>query len=141
MFLLSDVKGGSQSPSVQYRGIFLNDEDWGLLPWATQNFDYELIDGIKLSDNPRWKGAIGAAAYERIFQLLLRLRANTVWPAMHECTVPFFFVKGNREMAGKYGIVLSVSHAEPMMRTNTGEWNSREYGPFNFLTNKDRVLS
>jgi hypothetical protein len=64
--------------SVRYRGIFLNDEDWGLMPWATKT----LAPGSE-------KGAIGPEAYERIFELLLRLRANTIWPAMHECTVPF----------------------------------------------------
>jgi hypothetical protein len=140
LFLLSDVKEGSQSPSVQYRGIFLNDEDWGLLPWATRNFNYELIEGVKLSDNPRWKGAIGAAAYERIFQLLLRLRANTVWTAMHECTVPFYFVKGNREIAGKYGIVVGTSHCEPLMRNSASEWDVSGKGDYNFITNRRNIL-
>jgi lysophospholipase L1-like esterase len=130
LFLLSDVKESSQSPSVQYRGIFLNDEDWALMPWSTRTFEPAAR-----------RGAIGPKTYSKIFELLLRLRANTIWPAMHECTVPFFFVEGNREAAEKYGIVLSTSHAEPMMRTNTGEWNTEEFGAFNFLTNRDRVLS
>jgi hypothetical protein len=130
MFLLSEIKKGSQSPSVQYRGIFLNDEDWALMPWSTRTFEPATRNG-----------AIGPKTYSMIFELLLRLRANTIWPAMHECTVPFFFVEGNREAAEKCGIVLSTSHAEPMMRTNTGEWNTKEFGAFNFLTNKDRVLS
>lgn len=117
-------------PSVQYRGIFLNDEDWALMPWSTRTFEPTIREG-----------AIGPETYARIFELLLRLRANTIWPAMHECTVPFFFVEGNKEMAEKYGIVLSTSHAEPMMRTNTGEWDNKKYGAFNFLTNKEQVLS
>src|SRR5690606_25679111 len=57
-----------QSPSVQYRGIFLNDEDWGLQPWAAKTFEPET-------------GDIGPKTYEKIFQLLLRLKANTIWPA------------------------------------------------------------
>lgn len=122
--------GEVHAPSVQYRGIFLNDEDWGLMPWSTRTFE----------PTPR-KGAIGPKTYSKIFELLLRLRANTIWPAMHECTIPFFLVDGNKEAAQKYGIVLSTSHAEPMMRTNTGEWNTPEYGSFNFLTNRERVLS
>lgn len=118
------------TPSVQYRGIFLNDEDWVLMPWSTRTFEPTTREG-----------AIGPKTYAKIFELLLRLRANTIWPAMHECTVPFFFVEGNKEMAEKYGIVLSTSHAEPMMRTNTGEWDNKKYGAFNFLTNKEQVLS
>lgn len=125
-----DADGTIHSPSVTYRGIFLNDEDWALSPWSTRTFE-----------PTSRKGAIGPKTYEKIFELLLRLRANTIWPAMHECTVPFFAVEGNREMAQKYGIVLSTSHAEPMMRTNTGEWDNLKYGAFNFLSNKDRVLS
>ena len=122
--------GQIYAPSVQYRGIFLNDEDWALMPWSTRTFE------------PTFRtGAIGPKTYSRIFELLLRLRANTIWPAMHECTVPFFSVEGNREAAEKYGIVLSTSHAEPMMRTNTGEWDNAKYGAFNFFTNKEQVLS
>ena len=121
---------GIHAPSVQYRGIFLNDEDWALMPWSTRTYE----PTARL-------GAIGPQTYARIFELLLRLRANTIWPAMHECTVPFFMVEGNKEMAEKYGIVVSNSHAEPMMRTNTGEWDSETYGAFNFLTNEKQVLN
>lgn len=122
--------GKVHAPSVQYRGIFLNDEDWALMLWSTRTFE----------PTPR-KGAIGPKTYSMIFELLLRLRANTIWPAMHECTVPFFFVEGNKEAAGKYGIILGTSHAEPMMRTNTGEWDHSKYGDFNYLTNREQVLS
>ncbi len=127
VFVIADEK--VHKPSVQYRGIFLNDEDWGLMPWSTRTFEPTVR-----------KGAVGPETYSMIFELLLRLRANTIWPAMHECTVPFYLVEGNKEAAGKYGIIVSNSHAEPMMRTNTGEWDSKEYGPFNFLTNEKRVL-
>lgn len=122
--------GKVHAPSVQYRGIFLNDEDWALMPWSTRTFE----------PTPQ-SGAIGPKTYARVFELLLRLRANTLWPAMHECTIPFFLVEGNKEMASKYGIVISNSHAEPMLRTNTGEWDNKKRGSFNFLTNEKQVLS
>jgi len=118
--------GLEQGPSVRYRGIFLNDEDWGLHPWAAQTFEPET-------------GDIGPKTYEKIFQLLLRLKANTLWPAMHDCTKAFFSIPGNREMAARYHIVLGSSHAEPMLRNNVDEWNRNERGDYNYFTNRDRV--
>lgn len=118
-----------QSPSVEYRGIFINDEDWSTLPWANTTMEPELP-----------KGSIGPKTYKHIFQLLLRLRANALWPAMHEVTKPFFTVKGNREMADSCGIVLGSSHCEPILRSNTGEWDKKKRGEYNFITNRDNVL-
>lgn len=117
-----------QVPSVQFRGIFINDEDWGFNPWSYKNFE--------LSDQ---KGNIGPKTYEKVFELLLRLRANTIWPAMHECTVPFFYVDGNKEMADKYGIVLGTSHCEPMMRNSAGEWDKKTMGDYNYKTNQQNI--
>lgn len=117
----------SQPPSVQYRGIFLNDEDWGLQPWAAKTFD-------------RATGDIGPATYARIYELLWRLKANTIWPAMHDSTKPFYQIAGNPEMARDYGIVVGTSHAEPMMRNNVREWNAKTQGPFNFFTNRDKMI-
>ncbi len=119
-----------QFPFVQYRGIFLNDEDWGLMPWSSRTYEPTPV-----------KGEIGPRTYARICELLLRLRANTLWPAMHECTVPFYFTEGNKETADRYGIIMGTSHCEPLMRTNTGEWDSRKYGAYNFQTNRAKVLS
>ncbi|WP_321517274.1 glycosyl hydrolase 115 family protein [uncultured Bacteroides sp.] len=119
-----------QQPSVQYRGIFLNDEDWGLMPWSSKNFEQTAV-----------KGQIGPKTYAKIFELLLRLRANTIWPAMHECTVPFYFVNGTKEMADKYGIVMATSHCEPLMRNSAGEWDVKKYGEYNYLTNKEAITS
>ena len=48
------------------------------------------------------KGQIGPKTHERIFELMLRLRANTFWPAMHGCSVPFYFTPGNKEVADVY---------------------------------------
>lgn len=119
----------TQQPSVQYRGIFINDEDWGLVPWSA---NYEGLDN---------KGAVGPKTYSRIFELLLRLRANTIWPAMHRCTTPFYFVEGNKEVADRYGIVVGTSHCEPMMRNNEGEWDRTDSNGYNFVANRQGVLS
>ena len=120
------AEGITSSPSVQYRGIFLNDEDWGLQPWAAHTFDPEV-------------GNIGPKTYEKIFQLLLRLKANTIWPAMHDCTRAFFTIPGNREMALKYHIVVGTSHAEPMLRNNVDEWKTNVRGAFNYFNNSNEV--
>lgn len=116
----------SATPAVQYRGIFLNDEDWGLQPWAAKTFEPEV-------------GDIGPRTYEKIFELLLRLKANMIWPAMHHSTQPFYTIPGNAAMAALYGIVVGSSHAEPMARSNTREWDKQTMGAFNYLTNHDQV--
>ncbi len=119
-------KGIFDSPDVQYRGIFINDENWGLQPWAAKTFEPET-------------GDIGPKTYEKVFQLLLRLKANTIWPAMHHCTKGFYQIKGNREMASRYHIVVGTSHCEPMMRNNVAEWNHQKQGVYNFFTNSKTV--
>lgn len=123
-----------QSPSVPYRGIFLNDEDWGLLPWSSQHYE----PGLPTLGG-KTKGAIGPKTYERIFQLLLRLRANTLWPAMHECTVPFALVEGNLAMADAYAILIGGSHCEPMMRSVAGEWPAEGVGAYDYVQNSENV--
>ncbi|WP_198661746.1 glycosyl hydrolase 115 family protein [Lewinella sp. IMCC34183] len=120
------AEGISEAPGVRYRGIFLNDEDWGLQPWAAATFEPEI-------------GDIGPRTYERIFQLLLRLKANTIWPAMHPSTQAFFTIPGNREMAERYQIYVGSSHAEPMLRNNVGEWDHERYGAYNYLENADTI--
>ena len=109
-----------QRPAVAYRGIFINDEDWGILPWSG--------------------GVIGPATNERIFQLMLRLRANYYWPSMHEVSQPFFTIEGNREMAHKYGIYVGGSHCEPMATSPATEWKMRGKGDYNYVTNREEVL-
>lgn len=130
-----------QSPSVQYRGVFLNDEDWGLLPWSSNTFEPEgnIKPGIDTSTLNE-KSVIGPKTYAKIFELLLRLRANTVWPAMHEVTVPFYFVEGTKEIADKYGIIVGTSHCEPLMRNSASEWDAAGKGRYNYVTNKDAVV-
>jgi hypothetical protein len=117
-------------PSVQYRGIFLNDEDWGLRPWAAKKMD-PTVDG--------GKGNIGPNTYVRIFELLLRLHANSLWPAMHPGSLPFNAVPENARLADKWGIVMGSSHSEALLRNNVGEWNEaappKGDGPWNYQTN------
>ncbi len=119
-----------QAPAVEFRGIFINDEDWGLTPWATAR------DAVQPTT---WKGEVGPRTHARIFELLLRLRANTLWPAMHDCTRPFFLTDGNREMAQQYGIYIGTSHCEPMACNVFGEWSVRGQGEYDYLSNSDNV--
>lgn len=128
MFCLSSNFRELQSPSVEYRGIFINDEDWGLMPWSNKTYEPSDV-----------KGEIGPRTNERIFELLLRLRANTYWPAMHECTLPFFLTKGNREAAKKYGIFMGASHCEPMACNAAGEWKIRGKGAYDYVNNSPAV--
>lgn len=117
-----------QSPSVEYRGIFINDEDWGLMPWSSQTYEPSDI-----------KGHIGPKTNARIFELLLRLRANTYWPAMHECTLPFFLTEGNRKVAEEYGLFIGSSHCEPMVCSAAGEWRRRGQGDYDYVNNSASV--
>jgi hypothetical protein len=106
------VKAGATQvgpPSVKFRGIFINDEDWGLQPWAAYTYDPDL-------------GDIGPKTYRRIFELMLRLKANTLWPAMHAVTKAFNIYPQDKFLADDFAIVMASSHAEPMLRTNTTEW-------------------
>lgn len=128
LFKLSSKFRSVQSPSVEYRGIFINDEDWGLMPWSNKTYEPSDVNG-----------EIGPRTNERIFELLLRLRANTYWPAMHECTLPFFLTKGNREVAKKYGIFMGASHCEPMACSAAGEWRRRGNGAYDYVNNSAAV--
>ena len=117
----------SKEPSVKYRGIFLNDEEYGLFPWASKTYDPKC-------------GNICPKTYAKIFELMWRLKANTFWPAMHEVTQAFNKVPGNPEMAADYAIVHASSHVEMMLRSNPHEWDSKTMGQYNFVTNRERML-
>jgi hypothetical protein len=124
-------------PSVQYRGIFLNDEDWGLRPWAAKKMD-PTVDTSGASGAPA-RGNIGPNTYAHIFELLLRLHANSLWPAMHPGTLAFNAVPENAVLADKWGIVMGSSHSEALLRNNVGEWSEAAppagEGPWNYQTN------
>ncbi|MDF2551010.1 MAG: glycosyhydrolase [Chryseobacterium sp.] len=115
----------SGEPKVKYRGIFINDEEPAFGTWARTKF-----------------GGINSNMYANMFELLLRLRANYLWPAMWGKAFneddPL-----NPKVADEYGIVMGTSHHEPMMRAQK-EWGNhrKEYGngEWNYHTNKDGLL-
>jgi hypothetical protein len=117
----------SKEPTVKYRGIFLNDEEYGLFPWASKTFD------------PKF-GNIGPKTYAKIYELMWRLKANTLWPAMHTVSEAFNKVPGNPETANDYAIIHASSHVEMMLRSNPREWDSKTMGPYNFVTNRANML-
>lgn len=125
--VIDDRYNTIQGASVERRGVFINDEDWSLRPWSHLTFE------------PSDKTEIGPVTYRKIFELLLRLRANTIWPAMHEGTTAFFNVKGAKAQADSCGIIVGSSHCEPLLRNNVGEWDVAKRGRFNYRTNKDEV--
>ena len=126
--LFLDATGASfhGPPSVKYRGIFINDEDWSLQPWAAKTFEPESKD-------------IGPKTYAKVCELLLRLKANYLWPAMHGCTRPFNFFPQNKVVADQYAIVMGSSHAEPMLRNNVSEWTLPK-DQYNYVTHRDDIL-
>ena len=127
-FTLSSDYFSFQAPSVEFRGIFINDEDWGFMPWSTKTYEPTNV-----------KGQIGPRTHQRVFELLLRLRANTFWPAMHSCSHPFFLTPGNKEVADDYGIYIGTSHCEPMLRNANGEWRLEGEGEYDYVNNRENV--
>ena len=119
----------SPSPSVKYRGIFINDEDWGLKTWAAQNFEKEL-------------GDIGPKTYDRVCELILRLKGNMLAPAMHSCTGAFYSHPESQLMADKWGIMITTSHCEPLLFNNAApsEWDKERDGEWNYETNSATIL-
>lgn len=102
---LADGFYKSDYPSVEYRGIFLNDEE-ELNAWSQKHTT---------------DGTIGPKTYRHIFELLLRLKANTIWPAMH---VNYFNENPeNGRLADEMGIVVGTSHCDMLLRSNQNEWH------------------
>ena len=114
-----------KEPSVQYRGIFINDERFGgWARWVEQTYDKET-------------GKVGPKVYRQVFELLLRLGGNYLWPAMHPGTAAFNDNPENARLADDYAIVMGSSHCEQMLRNNEGEWKAvGTYGDFNYITNR-----
>ncbi len=117
----------SDPPSVKYRGIFINDEDWGLLRWAKKTYDPELND-------------IGPKTYRKVFELLLRLKANYLVPAMHEASGYFNKYPANKRIADTFGIIMGSAHPEPLLFNNASEWDEKTMGPWNYLTNRENII-
>jgi hypothetical protein len=111
-------------PAVKYRGIFINDEAPDLTGWAKEKF-----------------GGYNHAFYTNVFELLLRMKANYLWPAMWDNCFgeddPL-----NAKLADEYGIVMGTSHVEPMARADK-EWNRAGYSAreWNFQTHSNLLES
>src|SRR5574344_1628743 len=120
---LSIVRGtySSGEPAVKYRGIFLNDEAPCLTEWVKATY------GTNYGDH---------RFYERVFELILRLRGNYLWPAMWGWS---FYADDplNSPTASDMGVIMGTSHHEPMAR-NHQEWarHRKEYGEWNYVTNQ-----
>ena len=111
-----------QWPAVKYRGIFINDEWPSFGTWCKNQF-----------------GGVNSKAYERIFELLLRLKANYFWPAMW-ATAFNEDDPENPRLADEMGIVMGTSHHEPMMRSHQEYLHRKEQvGPWDYATNKERI--
>ena len=109
-------------PAVKYRGIFINDEWPSFGTWCTKHF-----------------GGINSKAYEKVFELLLRLKANYFWPAMWGTNFNEDDPESPR-LADEMGIVMGTSHHEPMMRSHREYLQRKEQvGPWDYATNKERV--
>ncbi|GAL79933.1 hypothetical protein JCM19274_2605 [Algibacter lectus] len=98
----------------------------GLQRWAALNFEPET-------------GDIGPKTYAKVFELLLRLRANTIWPAMHSSTKPFYSYPENKFVADNYAIVIGTSHAEPMLSNINTEWKHDTMGEYRYDTNSETI--
>ena len=107
-------------PAVKYRGIFFNDEAPCLSGWTKEKF-----------------GGMNHEFYTKVFELLLRLKANFLWPAMWNNAFAMDDPE-NPKLADEYGIVMGTSHEEPMMRAEK-EWTRGNYGAWNYATNQKEI--
>jgi hypothetical protein len=103
-------------PKVKYRGIFINDEQPALGGWVRENY-----------------GGFNHQFYEKVFQLILRMKGNFLWPAMWGQSM-FSDDPLSATLADEYGVVISTSHHEPMMRAHV-EWARAKAGAWNYKTN------
>ncbi|WP_188190027.1 glycosyl hydrolase 115 family protein [Nonomuraea sp. SYSU D8015] len=122
------------TPKVKYRGFFINDENPNLGTWAPQHFGPGLAPG--------YPGGFNSKVYARVFEVMLRLKANYLWPAVWGRA----FAEDdpdNHRVAAEYGIVMGTSHEAPMMR-GIEEWNRHPNayggtGEWSFRRNREAV--
>ena len=107
-------------PAVKYRGIFFNDEAPALSGWTKEKF-----------------GGMNHEFYTKVFELLLRLKANFLWPAMWNNAFAADDPE-NARLADEYGIVMGTSHEEPMMRAEK-EWTAGHHGAWDYSTNQKEI--
>ena len=108
-------------PKVKYRGIFINDEAPALRNWAKEKF-----------------GGFNHQFYEKVFELILRNKGNYLWPAMWIPSAFFDDDPENPRLADEFGVIMSTSHHEPMMRSHD-EWYRFDGGEWNYETNKEKL--
>ncbi len=118
----------SKEPTVKYRGIFINDEDWGLYRWSKRNFEKEV-------------GNFGPRTYAKVCELLLRLQANYLCPAMHDASMAFHRIPENRLVADRFAILMGASHCEPLLFNTASEWKRDTMGEWDYINNKKGVDS
>ena len=125
-----DIETVSKEPSVKYRGFFINDEWPCFGTWAMEHF-----------------GGINAKLYDQVFEFLLRMKGNYLWPAMWASSFPLDGPGSlNEELADMYGITVAYSHHEPCLRASE-EWDQvkgpdSKYGnEWNFHTNQGGLLN
>ncbi len=130
LVLGADIEVVSKEPSVRYRGFFINDEWPCFGNWVTSHF-----------------GDFNADAYEHVFEFLLRMKGNYLWPAMWSASFPLDGPGSkNEELADIYGVVMGYSHHEPCLRASE-EWDKvrgpeTKYGnEWNFYTNEQGLLN
>ena len=102
---------------MKYRGIFINDEAPALAGWVQEKF-----------------GGFNHKFYDHVFELILRLKGNYLWPAMWGRAI-YDDDPESPKLADEYGIVIGTSHHEPMMRAHV-EWERYGKGPWNYDTNE-----
>ncbi|HXS28566.1 MAG TPA: glycosyl hydrolase 115 family protein [Steroidobacteraceae bacterium] len=110
----------TDAPVVRYRGIFLNDEEPALGSWARAKF-----------------GGLNHEFYARVFELILRLKANFLWPAMWSKSI-YEDDPRSPALADEMGVVLGTSHHEPMMRAQE-DWHRHGKGPWDYTRNAVRL--
>jgi len=110
----------ADAPKVKYRGIFINDEAPALSGWTKEKF-----------------GGFNHLFYEKVFELILRLKGNYLWPAMWGNAF-YDDDSVNIKSADAYGIVIGTSHHEPLMRAHV-EWKRYGNGPWNYDSNELRL--
>jgi hypothetical protein len=108
------------APAVKYRGIFINDEQPALGGWVKENY-----------------GGFNSKFYVKVYELILRLRGNYLWPAMWGQAI-YDDDSLSAKLADEYGVVIGTSHHEPMMRAHV-EWSRYGSGDWNYETNASKL--
>lgn len=107
-------------PAVKYRGIFINDEAPALSGWVSETF-----------------GGFNHDFYEHVFELILRMKGNYLWPAMWGRAF-YDDDPENARLANEYGVVIGTTHHEPLMRAHV-EWSRYGTGPWDYSKNSDTL--